>query len=71
MPKGRISISKERCKGCELCIVVCPRQILSMSDDVNDRGVRFAECVEPSRCTGCAACALVCPEPAIEVWKQQ
>ena len=35
IPKGRVNIFAERCKGCELCIEYCPKQILEFSEDYN------------------------------------
>ena len=70
MSKGRPVINRERCKGCELCVITCPEQILTMADDSNDKGLPFAVCFDVERCTGCTLCAIICPESAIEVWRQ-
>ena len=32
MAKSEIKIHKERCKGCEICVVLCPVQVLDMQD---------------------------------------
>lgn len=75
--KGRIEIDKEACKGCGLCIGVCPKRQIEISDDLNKKGyypARFKEanCPEDDReCTGCALCALTCPDIAIEVYKEK
>ena len=66
---GKIKINRERCKGCGLCIPVCPRQSLAISRDSNKLGHFPAETVSPE-CSGCALCALICPEVAIEVYRQ-
>ncbi len=71
MTQGRIVIDSERCKGCELCISVCPQQVLAMSDMFNSKGYRPAQLVDPAgMCTGCAVCALICPDTAITVYRQ-
>jgi 2-oxoglutarate ferredoxin oxidoreductase subunit delta len=69
--KGRVEISEEHCKGCELCISVCPRQVLKMAmDRLTPRGYHPSELVDPEgECTGCAICAVVCPEAAITVYR--
>jgi len=67
--RGSITISKELCKGCELCITFCPKKVISQSDKLNAAGYLSAIFVDNGECTGCAVCALVCPEVAIEVFR--
>ena len=62
-----ITIDKDHCKGCELCVHACPMNIISMSKDITVRGYFYAVVHDPSRCIGCRHCALVCPDVAIEV----
>ena len=47
MAKGKPLINSERCKGCALCIRVCPKKILEMSKETNGQGVHYpvAKCV--------------------------
>lgn len=63
----RVSIDRERCKGCELCIPVCPRQLLTMSAALNRQGYHVTETTRTGECTGCLKCARMCPEAAIEI----
>lgn len=65
--KVNLKIDKERCKGCMLCIDVCPQKILKISDDVNKRGTRYIIVTDPGKCTGCGLCVLMCPDCAIEI----
>lgn len=62
-----VKIDREYCKGCELCVMACPMQILEMSKEINLKGYFFARLKEPTRCIGCRICAIVCPDVAIEV----
>jgi 2-oxoglutarate ferredoxin oxidoreductase subunit delta len=65
---GKIIIDAERCKGCGLCIAVCPKNGIIISEHSNKNGYFPAE-TNNSNCTGCAACATICPEVAIEVYR--
>jgi len=67
--KGHIEISEEFCKGCELCISFCPKDMISLSDRLNTSGYLPAAFNDNGECTGCAICAIVCPEVAIEVYR--
>ncbi len=62
-----VKIDKNYCKGCELCVNVCPMQILSMSKEINLKGYFFARVHEPTKCIGCRICAITCPDVAIDV----
>ena len=66
-PNWRVSIDPERCKGCELCISVCPGQLLAMSAKLNRKGYHPVEAAESDKCIGCLKCARMCPEAAIEI----
>ena len=67
---GAVEIDKDRCKGCDLCVVACPFNVLSLEGKyVNDRGYHFAFDKNPDACVGCAACAEVCPDGCITVYR--
>ena len=67
--KGAIVIDKEKCKGCEVCIDACPTQVISMSEDVNGKGYKYAYPEDKEACTGCTNCAIVCPDGVITVYR--
>ena len=69
--KGRIEIDAEHCKGCELCLGVCPQKVIRMSDTFNAKGYHPARLIDPNlECTGCAVCAVICPDAVITVYRQ-
>jgi 2-oxoglutarate ferredoxin oxidoreductase subunit delta len=71
--KGDVRIDKERCKGCGLCIEFCPRDSISLSEELNLKGyfvaLFTASADDGAGCNGCGVCALMCPDVAIEVEK--
>jgi 2-oxoglutarate ferredoxin oxidoreductase subunit delta len=68
MPK--IVVDKNRCKGCERCVVACPAKVIAMSRDLNAKGYFYAYAAEQPRCLGCRLCAITCPDMAIQVYVQ-
>ncbi|HKK21689.1 MAG TPA: 4Fe-4S binding protein [candidate division Zixibacteria bacterium] len=62
-----VTIDKNHCKGCELCVRACPQQVLAMSRKIGLKGYFYAELFDSSRCIGCRICAITCPDAAIEV----
>lgn len=64
----RVVIAGERCKGCGLCIAVCPPAVLAFGP-LNQQGFPMAVVRDGERCTSCAACALICPDGAIAVFR--
>ena len=71
LAKGRIEVDQELCKGCELCITVCPYGLIHMADHYNAKGYKPAILVDPQgSCTGCTLCAMICPDAVITVYRQ-
>ena len=69
---GSVTIDKESCKGCGLCVAFCTKQVLAISQGLNQSGHHPAEiCVADitESCTACCRCALMCPDAAITVCK--
>ena len=74
--KGHIVIDRELCKGCQRCVVICPKKVIEVSDNLNPMGYYPACYVEETvedpekrKCTGCTLCAVTCPDIAIEVYR--
>ena len=66
-----IIIDAERCKGCRLCISVCPKEIIGLASHINEKGYLPAVVLEEKapECTGCTVCAMMCPDTAISVYR--
>ncbi|OEU62064.1 MAG: hypothetical protein BBJ57_00195 [Desulfobacterales bacterium PC51MH44] len=56
----KILTDKKRCKGCGLCVKVCPQMIL----EVVDKKMRV---MDESRCMGCFGCEDECKEGAVRL----
>ena len=70
--KGKvIKIDAERCKGCLLCVDICPVKILKLSEKVNKKGHRYVVATEPVKCTGCSLCVTMCPDCSIEIREKE
>ncbi|MDX9846749.1 MAG: 4Fe-4S binding protein [Tenuifilaceae bacterium] len=67
--KGAVKVDVEKCKGCNLCVVACPTNVLALAREVNGKGYNYAYMANPDACIGCANCGLVCPDSVIEVYK--
>ncbi len=67
--KKRVIFDEERCKGCELCTVVCPVEIIKMASQINSHGYHPAEVVEQDKCISCGLCAQMCPDVVIKVYR--
>lgn len=71
MAKFQVVFKEDRCKGCELCVSVCPKKILSIEEmKVNVKGYRPAKMTDITQCIGCANCALVCPDGIISIYAE-
>jgi 2-oxoglutarate ferredoxin oxidoreductase subunit delta len=63
-----VVIDPERCKGCDLCVVFCPEDVLELGHETNSKGYRIAV-LERDGCTGCEICGKICPDQAIAVYR--
>jgi len=67
---SHVHIEPENCKGCGLCIGVCPSKQLSFSGKLNQHSYNHIQ-AENGNCTACGFCYYACPEPgAITVYRE-
>ena len=67
---AKVTFDTDRCKGCGLCVTVCPKKIVVLAPDkINAKGYNPAEVTDMSLCIGCAFCAKMCPDCVITVEK--
>jgi 2-oxoglutarate ferredoxin oxidoreductase subunit delta len=64
-----LDIAADRCKGCELCVAACPKDILELDVSiVNELGYHPIQLTDPGACTSCALCARICPDAVFAVY---
>ncbi|HUW65653.1 MAG TPA: 4Fe-4S binding protein [Spirochaetia bacterium] len=56
-----VDVDEKRCKGCGICLTLCPRRVFNP----DERGK--VKVSRPERCTGCLICDNLCPDLAITV----
>ncbi|HNQ28994.1 MAG: 2-oxoglutarate-acceptor oxidoreductase subunit OorD [Methanoregulaceae archaeon PtaB.Bin009] len=77
----RLVIDERRCKGCNLCTLVCPYRIFTPGTQPNARGIVVPVLDRPERCancrlqalygrTLCGMCQMICPDQAIS-WVEE
>ncbi len=71
VPRGKVHILKERCKGCGFCVEFCPQKVLSVSEDFNAKGYHPPQVDDGRDCVSCGLCAMLCPEFAIYVLEEE
>jgi len=63
-----LTVNEENCKGCGLCVSVCPKKIMVLlKEKINAKGFHPAGVADLNACTGCASCALMCPDVVIAI----
>ena len=67
----KIVINPDYCKGCNICIAACPKEVLQPSNQISSKGYVLPEAVNLEACTYCKLCEIVCPDLAIAVKGKQ
>ncbi|EFM25524.1 MULTISPECIES: 4Fe-4S dicluster domain-containing protein [Peptoniphilus] len=70
MAKGRVEFNESRCKGCGLCVIACPKNVIEIDPHkINGKGYSPATAARPEDCIACQNCAITCPDSVISVIK--
>lgn len=65
---NKLVIDKDRCKGCALCVQVCPKNTLYIDREmVNALG--YYPVVASEGCIACGFCSIVCPDVVFSIYK--
>ena len=68
--KGWIEVDELYCKGCDMCVDACPKDVIGLDlDRLTSKGYHPAYLIAEG-CTGCAICAIVCPEAALTIFRE-
>jgi 4Fe-4S ferredoxin len=65
----KLSVDRAQCKGCQLCRIACPKQLVSRAprEDIDGKAVSPLVDVDEAKCDYCGICALACPFSAIRI----
>lgn len=64
-----LEIALDRCKGCGLCVDVCPKHVLALDGSIVDAlGYHPVRLIDAAACTSCALCARICPDAVFTVY---
>ena len=55
-----IAIHERACRGCELCVDICPTKVFSFNQEK-----RLCEVDHAEDCIACLSCGYICPSHAI------
>lgn len=66
----KITFKKDACKGCELCMVWCKKNLIAPDpDNLNKSGIHPMTVKSPEKCIACGNCAVMCPDAVITIEK--
>ena len=68
---AKLTFKTDNCKGCGLCVDVCPKHVLRLAEDrINKKGHHPVEAVNEKDGIACAFCATMGPDCIIRIEKE-
>lgn len=64
---NKLHINPRYCKGCLICVDLCPKHALKPSEKINEKGYILPKEGDMARCTACGVCEVMCPDFAIAI----
>jgi 2-oxoglutarate ferredoxin oxidoreductase subunit delta len=64
---NKVYINDALCKGCNICVEFCPKEVFEESTEVGARGYFVPVAARPEDCSACMLCEHLCPELAITI----
>ena len=65
---AKIEIIDKNCKACDICVDVCPQNVLAMFKDTTKWEGYIVKVVNLEKCTKCMLCEVECPDFAIKIY---
>ena len=54
-------LDPEKCQGCRYCIKACPKDAISITEEINKKGFQPVV-IDEEKCITCGSCYVVCPD---------
>ncbi len=64
---AKIRLNQAWCKGCYICLEICPKKVFEKSSEVSEKGFNPVIVARPEECSRCLQCEMLCPDLAINV----
>ncbi|MDD1756716.1 MAG: ferredoxin family protein [Methanomassiliicoccales archaeon] len=76
----QVKVNPRYCKGCNLCVKVCPNRAFDQGNELSERGYFPPVLARPEKCANfkrktrknavCELCVLTCPDQAL-TWDEE
>ena len=65
---AKLTFKTDNCKGCGLCVDVCPKKVLRLATDkINKKGHHPVEAANEADCIPGAFCPTICPDCILKI----